>query len=940
MAIMAGDFKLSAQLLGHEADVRAVSFPSPNTVLSASRDCTVRIWRRGPDAPPTFEGALVSRGSEYVNSLTFLPANKSHPDGLVISGGKDTIIEVKSPRAASTDNAERLLIGHAHNVCTLDVSPSGAYLVSGGWDGQARVWNLDKWETEFTLAGHEGMSVWNVVALDDRTVVTGCADKNIRVYDLTQASAGEVQPTATIYTPDVVRALCRVPKGHPSGADIASASNDGTLRLWKLNGQQVGELLGHESFVYCLASLPSGELVSSGEDRTVRIWRGLECVQTITHPAISVWTVAANPDTGDIVTGASDGVARVFTRRPDQVADKETLAQFEESVKSSSIPQQQLGGVNKEKLPGPEFLTTKSGTKEGQVQMIKESNGSVSAHQWSASQQQWINVGTVVDAVGSTGKKVDYNGKSYDYVFDVDIEDGKPPLKLPYNLSENPYERATKFLNDNELPLTYLDSVANFITENTKGATLGQSSQSGPDPYGTESRYRPGEDQQAQQPKVIPQKEYLGITAAKYEAIFNKIFSINKNMVASGRKDAALNPGEESVLQSLRQALESSKPIPTQALGLVARIVTQWPYADRLPGLDVLRCIAKYPAAADYADPQHGTLLDMAISSSVPSDSLANENAAMMGARTLTNLFSSANGRSLVSSHADQAISFLERLAGVKGGDAIGPMNRNIRIAISTSALNLSVLVHREKLLSAEQRRRVLVLMARMLAHDADSEVLYRGTVALGTVLSASKAEAVGLDLASAATERKRQVPGPAQPPDCLDGAAADVGVGARVLRRDRVQLGEAKVRRVEAVGLVDLADARVAGLGEDDVDAREEGGAVLGELDDLDGGLVAGLDSGVGGERHLRQADGPGIGVVGRTDNLEGLDHGKGHVFRAVVRAIGAEAQVHAMAVEWPRNQPGWKATAPPVVGQYVRFVVVGTPPPGTVGQSGVDLS
>ncbi len=31
-----------------------------------------------------------------------------------------------------------------------------------------------------------------------------------------------------------------------------------------------------------------------------------------------------------------------------------------------------------------------------------------------------------------------------------------------------------------------------------------------------------------------------------------------------------------------------------------------------------------------------------------------------------------------------------------------------------------------------------------------------------------------------------------------------------------------------------------------------------------------------------------------------------------------------------WPWNQPGWIATAPPVVGQIVRFVVVGMPPPG----------
>ncbi|KAL6858325.1 WD repeat protein Lub1 [Amphichorda felina] len=742
------DFRLSAQLVGHEADVRAVSFPSPDLILSASRDCSVRIWRRTQTSPPAFEGALLSRGSEYVNSVNFFPPNKEHPDGLVVSGGKDTIIEVKSPSRQSSDNAERLLIGHSHNVCTIDVSPKGQYVVSGGWDGQGRVWNLEKWETEFTLGGHDGKAVWSVIALDETTVVTGCADKSIRIFDLRESTAGEVLPRSTIYTPDVVRALCKVPSNHPSGADIASASNDGIIRLWKLNGQQVAELQGHDSFIYSLAGLPTGELVSAGEDRTVRVWKGSECVQTITHPAISVWTVAVNSDTGDIATGASDGIGRVFTRSAERVADAETLKEFEDSVKGSAIPQQQVGGINKEKLPGPEFLTTKSGKKEGQVQMIKEENGSITAHQWSMSQQQWINVGTVVDAVASTGKKVEYNGQSYDYVFDVDIEDGKPPLKLPYNLSENPYERATKFLGDNELPLTYLDNVANFITQNTQGATLGpQEQSSGPDPYGTESRYRPGEASQPQHPKIIPQKEYLSISAAKYEAIFNKILTINKNMVSSGRKDAALNPGEESTLQSLREALVASQPIPPKSLDLVVRIVTAWSYSDRLAGLDVLRCMARYHVVAQYTSDLHGSLIDLAIASSLPSDETPGENAVMMGVRTIANVFASADGRSLASHQANTILSFLERITGIKGGDAIGKFNRNVIVAVSTVALNMSVLVAREKLLTPSQRRRLAAILGAILSDQSDSEVLYRSLVALGTVLSTSREAATGLNV-------------------------------------------------------------------------------------------------------------------------------------------------------------------------------------------------
>lgn len=362
--------------------VRSVLFPSPDTVISASRDNTLRVWRTPSQKPPAFDGTIATQGQEWLNTLAYLPPTSEYPDGLIVSGGKDTIIEVKKPRSTPADNAERLLIGHAHNVCSLDVSPKGTYIVSGSWDKQAIVWRVGKWEPELILSGHDA-SVWGVLALDENTVVTGAADEKIHIYDLTSSSGGIVQPRSTIHTSNVVRAVCKVPQGNPTGADIASAHNDGVIRLWKLNGQSVGELYGHDSFVYSLTALPSGELVSSGEDRTIRVWRGLEGVQTITLPAISVWSVAVCEQTGDIVSGSSDSVVRVFTRNEESVADPETLKSFDESVKASSIPAQQLGGINKEKLPGPDFLTTNTGTKDGQIQMIRQHDDSVTAHQWS-----------------------------------------------------------------------------------------------------------------------------------------------------------------------------------------------------------------------------------------------------------------------------------------------------------------------------------------------------------------------------------------------------------------------------------------------------------------------------------------------------------------------------------------------------------------------------
>lgn len=46
--------------------------------------------------------------------------------------------------------------------------------------------------------------------------------------------------------------------------------------------------------------------------------------QTITIPAISVWSVDALAN-GDVVCGSSDGFVRVFTRSSERVADAEEI---------------------------------------------------------------------------------------------------------------------------------------------------------------------------------------------------------------------------------------------------------------------------------------------------------------------------------------------------------------------------------------------------------------------------------------------------------------------------------------------------------------------------------------------------------------------------------------------------------------------------------------
>ncbi len=524
----------------------------------------------------------------------------------------------------------------------------------------------------------------------------------------------------------------------------------------------MAQLHGHENFIYSLATLPDEHLLSSSEDRTVRIWKDLECIQTITHPAISVWCIAVCSENGDFVSGASDRIVRVFSRSKERQATSEAIKEFEDSVKSSSIPQQSMEDINKEKLPGPEFLMQKSGTKEGQVQMIHEANGNVTAYQWSGAAKQWIQVGTVVDGQGSSGKKREYMGKYFDYVFDVDIKDGAPALKLPFNLSQNPYEVAQKWIADNELPISYIDQVANFIITNTQGATLGQASAyppggvAGSDPWGQESRYRPGDistvpETPAARPKVLPQKEYLTIATANFTLISKKITELNQQLITDGCKDISFSPGDLQIFPQLISQLESilsstssssNKPPPTSSpifnsgVVMTIKVITTWPEKHRIPGLDLLRCLAAVtPTLITHHD------LVAVLSNVLPADPTGgNSNVVMLAIRSLANIFVHSEGRDLASGQFEEIHAMVKPY--IHSSPAAAVVSRNFHVAVATLYINYAVLFakpdSREHKAADVSRAGVLVEDLVTLLADAkivDGETIYRALVGLGTLL-------------------------------------------------------------------------------------------------------------------------------------------------------------------------------------------------------------
>ncbi|EIN07144.1 phospholipase A-2-activating protein [Punctularia strigosozonata HHB-11173 SS5] len=461
-------YKLSATLSAHSQDVRAVASPTNDLILSASRDSTAIAWARDETSTGFQPHSVLRAGSRFVNAIAYVPPTTDAPKGFAVTGGQDTVINVFD-LANPKEDPDFTLIGHGDNVCALHVSPDGT-IISGSWDKTAKVWK--DWKLAYDLKGHQA-SVWAVLALDHEQCLTGSADKSIKLWQKHRVIRNFQGHN------DAVRGLAVVPD-----IGFASCSNDSQIHVWTLEGDIVYSLSGHTSFVYSLALLPNGDIVSGGEDRSVRVWRDGECAQTIVHPAISVWTVSVMPN-GDIVSGCSDGVVRVFSADTARHTSAEDLKAFEDQVASQALPAQQV--ANMSNVQGPEALA-QPGKKPGQVIMVKNDRGGVEAHQWDAS-SGWQKIGDVVDAVGS-GRKQLYQGREYDYVFDVDIKDGAPPLKLPYNANENPFAVAQRFLEANDLPMSYIDQVVEFINRNTQGATIGAGGSEYIDPYTGASRYQ------------------------------------------------------------------------------------------------------------------------------------------------------------------------------------------------------------------------------------------------------------------------------------------------------------------------------------------------------------------------------------------------------------------------------------------------------------------
>ncbi|AMD21558.1 HFL298Cp [Eremothecium sinecaudum] len=546
-------YDLSSNLVGHNQDVKCVIAISDTEVVTGSRDGTVQIWNRDETKGNVWNnGMIIHRDIKYVNCVCF-----DEEDHLVYYGGQNMLIKAVSPLVDMDQEATYCLAGHNGNVCGL--SSGNGWVISSSWDKTAKVWY--KGDLKFDLRGHTA-AIWHAIILPgENRFLTASADKTIKLWE-----GSKVLKTYESVHNDVVRYVTV----SPSGDSFLSCSNDGTIKHCDFDGKVLKTFEGHESFVYCVKFLGSDRLVSCGEDRSVRIWSlNGEILQVIRVPAVSIWSLDVLSN-GDIAVASSDNLVRIFTADAVRLASSEEIEKLKNDVTSMAISSQTME-FDESKLSPPEVLNA-PGKKEGQVVVVKNAAGVIEAHQFSCG--QWSKIGDVVSS-SSNSQKQEYEGKMYDYVFDIDVQEGSPVLKLPVNANDNPYDVADKFIARYELPTSYKEQIVEFILKNTETVGFDQTTAS--------------ETSSSRSRKVLPVKIYLKINSFNPDSLFTGITKLN---ATEGKLDddnlAALATGlhdldnNYELLYSKAVSIRSTWTTKTPAFDIMRLIVHKLPSADSI----------------------------------------------------------------------------------------------------------------------------------------------------------------------------------------------------------------------------------------------------------------------------------------------------------------------------------------------------------------------
>jgi eukaryotic-like serine/threonine-protein kinase len=295
-------------LPAHDGPVCSLAF-GPNRLLAS---VSLRVWREGNKVRFLSQARVfdvtadkqlweVERDGEELDAVAFDPAGKR----LALAGldGRIRILE------AATGRELAILLGHQEAVLSLAWSPDGTLMASGSKDRTIRLWGGGSGREWAVLRGHaapiNSLAFTAAESPGDWRLVSGDGIGRLKFWD----SSGPGYRALRGHTAGVRQCAFS-----PDGATLATASADGTVRLWDRHTGKVRHVLAcHAEKV---AFSPDSRTMATAEANAlepnkpgrVRLWpvEGGEPRLLYTDPKHPVLGVAFSPDGAHlaVVSGA------------------------------------------------------------------------------------------------------------------------------------------------------------------------------------------------------------------------------------------------------------------------------------------------------------------------------------------------------------------------------------------------------------------------------------------------------------------------------------------------------------------------------------------------------------------------------------------------------------------------------------------------------------
>jgi phospholipase A-2-activating protein len=721
-----------------------------------------------------------------------------------VTGCKDAVIRI-------FDSAHQLvgsLKGHEKPVTSLawcggnkgggggggEQQQSSHFLVSGSWDGTAKVWNMQNRSLVATLPGHENsVCVASLSTSSSSTstssspsssssssvleIVTGSAgiaannriqDHSIRIWNVdTVTGDTKLKQTVANDHEGPIRDVCFVPLSSTdtdtdagdANTVLASCSNDGTVKFRSRQTAEASSTLSfmqqseHPPMLLSVASIHDGpSLAAAAEDGHVIVWDlaaqqqdsdsdstdSPQPPQIIRHVSC-VWKVLDLPN-GDFATCCDDGTVRIFTRATERqapLAEREAFA----AQAQAAVQKQQSGPSAEEvaKLPSWSDNAQHVGKSEGQVQLFQK-DGTAIAAQWSAPSRTWIEVGQVMGSNPQDQGMIE--GVKYDHVLPIEVDQtggGVASLQIGYNNGENCFVAAQRFIDAHELPRHHLQQIADYIQQRLgqQSQTLGASGTGSGGPAGMAPTV-------SNTGTPIASFEYLPIKGYKTFDLAEKVAATTlEKMKNKIQEFGKLSDGEMAQVVSLMTTLAASNryhasQVPDSELNVISHMLTTFPPAEAFPALDLAKLAALHPDAASTARFAYWDgVIQQALALCQNQDALQGPAAVaipMLSLRLFANAFKGGPGSAqAVAKHSDDILACVE--AHVQSS------NKNIRLSVATVLHNACCYVKSNaQTAGGSAEHRILPMLNTIITSKTyESEAMMRALVALGTLVMSSK---------------------------------------------------------------------------------------------------------------------------------------------------------------------------------------------------------